>query len=116
MFSAIETEAKDAGLIHIYTYGGKVCGGVLGGAPTVCVEDKACNNRTWIRAGRRRQEPGTTTRAGSDTGSNKIKHEESSAATKVNWKHGRETRSRCIISLGCSHVHGCSGEKEQRKE
>lgn len=61
---------------------------------------------------------GPKTRAGSDTGSNKIKHEERSAATKVNWKHRRETRSRCIISLGCTHVHvhGGSGEKEQRKE
>lgn len=85
------------------------------------VEDKACNNRTRIRARRYQQEPGTKTEAprdGSDTGSNKIKHEKSqirSAATKVNWKHTRETRSRCNVSLGWTRMHACSGEKEQRK-
>lgn len=78
----------------------------------MCAEDKACNNRTRIRAGRHRQEPGIKTEAprdGSDTGSSKIKHEESqirSAATKVNWKHTREARSRCIVSRGCTPAVG----------
>lgn len=55
----------------------------------VCVEDKARNNRTQIRVGRERQEPGSETEApadGADTSSNEIKREDGqigSAATKV---------------------------------